>query len=397
MSLDDTSSLSDTDSVYQDLGPMSPPLSPKHVQVTQVDVHMLPSHVHSQSPHVHTQDMSTQYIRTKSVSCDTHDIDTHLCLGEDYSMQSFVRPSSQTDRGYFSSTPYVKERMKTVEVSRNSRINSNPRIQNTKFTGPSFAGNTVIDTVHGVNPSYTLSAVTPPQMVGTMDNIERNIIPEPIPTSTIGIFVPQTPLTNSDKTIAQQMVYTPSAAGITYIPETPVENMNYGNFDRLSSQVTNTKVIGSENRFSNVPNQSSSISMRPRGLSVTFDPNLSYQSVTTDNQNTMYWSMNSEDSNRTTNVTSPHVLPTESVLYPGTNVRLPGDQLACSYPNQPRPTPRSDGQHLNFDPRKSAQVRGDQSGYSYQNPPVPTLSSEVQNLNTCLSSTVQVPGNQLRT
>lgn len=253
MSLDDTSSLSDTDSVYQDLGPMSPPLSPRHVQVTQVDVHMLPSPVHSQFPHVHTQDMSTQYTRTKSVSCDTHDIDTHLCFGEDYSMQSFVRPSSQTDRGYFSSTPYMTERMKTVEVSRNSRINSNPRMQNTEFSGHSLAGNTVIDTVHGVNPSYTLSAVTPPQSVGTMDNIERKITPEPIPTSTIGMFVPQTPLTNSYKTIAQQMVYTPSGAGIMYIPETPAENMNYGNFDRLSSQVTNTGVTGSENKFSNVP------------------------------------------------------------------------------------------------------------------------------------------------
>lgn len=149
---------------------------------------MLPSPVHSQSPHVHTQDMSTQYIRTKSVSCDTHDIDTHLCFGEDYSMQSFVRPSSQTDRGYFSSTPYMTERMKTVEVSRNSRINSNPRMQNTEFTGHSLAGNTVINTVHGVNPSYTLSAVTPPQSVGTMNKIERKITSEPIPTSTIGIL-----------------------------------------------------------------------------------------------------------------------------------------------------------------------------------------------------------------
>ena len=95
MSFEDTSSLSDTDSVYQDLGLMSPPLSPKHVKITEVDVHMPPSHVQLQSQRAHTQDMGTQYIGTKSVSCDTHDIDTQLRFGEDYSMQSFIRPCSQ--------------------------------------------------------------------------------------------------------------------------------------------------------------------------------------------------------------------------------------------------------------------------------------------------------------
>ena len=84
---------SDADLLYQDTGPMTPPLSPKYVQVIQAELHMPLPHVQSQPQQVHTLETSTQCVKTESVSCDTHDINTQLSLGEDYGMQSFkLRP-----------------------------------------------------------------------------------------------------------------------------------------------------------------------------------------------------------------------------------------------------------------------------------------------------------------
>ena len=92
--------------------------------------------------------------------------------------------------------------------------------------------------------------------------------------------------------------------------------------DRLSTQMTNTRVLwvgegggggggregsGAAHMFCNVPTQSTS--MRPKGLSVTFDPNLSYQCIPPDKHNTTYWSKNTEASNRSTNFTSSHSNP----------------------------------------------------------------------------------------
>ena len=392
MSFEDMSSLSDTDSVYQDLGLMSPPLSPKHVKITEVDVHMPPSHVQLQSQRAHTQDMGTQYIGTKSVSCDTHDIDTQLRFGEDYSMQSFIRPCSQSDRGYFTSTPYMKERSKhtTTEVSRDSRINPNPQmISHTQFTSTSLAVNRVIDTVCGVNPSYTLSNVTPPQQImGSIDSTERKITPALIPQSTVGI-VSQTSSASSNQAFPQQAIYTPTGAGITYIPETLAGNISYSNFDGLSSQMTNARILEAGNTLSNVPTEPSSISLRPRGLSVTFDPNLSYQTAPSDNQNTTYCSFNTEASSRTTNATSPHVLPDESI-YQYSNARLPGGQVGYHYPNQLGPTIRSDVQHLNTAPENSVQVPGGQLRYFRQIPPVSSSRLDIHHLNTDSWNPVQV-------
>ena len=59
MSLDDTSSLSEADSLYHDIGPMTPPLSPKHIQVVQADVYMPLPHVQSQPQ------QGTQCVKTK--------------------------------------------------------------------------------------------------------------------------------------------------------------------------------------------------------------------------------------------------------------------------------------------------------------------------------------------
>ena len=101
MSSISTSSLSDTNSDYQDIGPMSPFLSPKIV--TQADVHLQPSHVHT---HVSKHEIGTQYVKTRSVSCDTDDIE--LSLKKSYGLQPCnVRVvASQTDQEYFTSTPY---------------------------------------------------------------------------------------------------------------------------------------------------------------------------------------------------------------------------------------------------------------------------------------------------
>ena len=86
----------------------------------------------------------------------------------------------------------------------------------------------------------------------------------------------------------------------------------------LDFKVTNPRgdvwALKTGNTINNVPTQSSSISVRPRGLSVTFDPNVCYQTVPSDNPNTSYWSMNAAASNRTSNATRPHFLPNESVV-----------------------------------------------------------------------------------
>ena len=99
-------SLSDTNSDYQDVGHMSPPLSP-NVHAALSDVHIQSSHVHSQ--HVSTHETGTQYVMTRSVSCDTYDISTPTqpSMGVGYDMQSSQsRPvSPQVNHGYFRSTP----------------------------------------------------------------------------------------------------------------------------------------------------------------------------------------------------------------------------------------------------------------------------------------------------
>ncbi|MEW8547224.1 MAG: hypothetical protein AB2693_27250 [Candidatus Thiodiazotropha sp.] len=215
--------------------------------------------------------------------------------------------------------------------------------------------------------------------------MERKITPAAISDSSVGIFIPQTPSANSNHTISQQISC--DGSGFTYIPETPAENTNsFRDSDRLSSQMVNTRVLETGNRFNNVPTQSS----RPRGISVTFDPNLSYQTASSNNQDTTYWTMNAEVSNRTTNASSPHVLPNESV-YQYTSARLPEGQSEYSYPNQPA---HSNVQYSNNDPRNSVQEIGNQSGYFRQTQPVPSFLSDIQHLNTDSWNPAEVTGNQ---
>ena len=67
------------------------------------------------------------------------------------------------------------------------------------------------------------------------------------------------------------MSYTPTGSGIKYTPETPAENIDYYmDPDRLGFKVMNprgdVRALETGNTTNNVPTQSSSISMRPRGL-----------------------------------------------------------------------------------------------------------------------------------
>lgn len=123
MSSYDISSFSDTNSDYQDVGHTSLPLSP-NVHATQSDVHIQSSQVQLQ--HVSTHETGTQYVMTRSVSCDTYDISTPTqpSMGVGYDMQSSQsRPvSPQVDHGYFRSTPYPNERTQNAwfEMSRAS-------------------------------------------------------------------------------------------------------------------------------------------------------------------------------------------------------------------------------------------------------------------------------------
>lgn len=64
---------------------------------------------------------------------------------------------------------------------------------------------------------------------------------------------------------------------------------------------------------SNVYTQPSSVSMKPKGLSVTFDPHLSYQSVPKGNQNPPCWSFHGAATNGSQNISISHVLPNKSV------------------------------------------------------------------------------------
>ena len=133
-------------------------------------------------------------------------------------------------------------------------------------------------------------------MMGTF-NTPRKTTPSQFTASSVAVNIPQTPL-RSD---SSQLLYTQSAdAGITYIPETPEENIySFGVRDRLGHQQTNlvnvTRAQGlgqtaTNSAHNNIHVQPPSILVKPKGPSVTFYPHLSFQSVPAESRNRSQWS-----------------------------------------------------------------------------------------------------------
>ena len=316
MSSISTSSLSDTNSDYQDIGPMSPSLSPKIV--TQADVHLQPSHVHT---HVSKHEIGTQYVKTRSVSCDTDDIE--LSLKESYGLQPCnVRVvASQTDQGYFTSTPYPN--MKST--LRDSGASFTPQVQfralDSSLPQTPLTENRELHTSDGSYLSYiSPGGFSYQPMMGTF-NTPGKTTPSQFTASSVAVNIPQTPL-RSD---TSQLLYTQSMdAGITYIPETPEENIySFGVRDRLGHQQTNLVNVNraqglgqtaTNSAHNNIHVQPPSILVKPKGPSVTFDPHLSFQSVPAEGQNRSQWSLNSAAACNSQIFANSHPLPSEPAV-----------------------------------------------------------------------------------
>lgn len=93
----------------------------------------------TQSLHVYANDKDTQCVKTKSVSCDTRDINIQS-QGGGNSIQSFQKGPyfSQFDQGYFTTTPREKERAKqvSIEMPLDSEINFTPEMKSRNGNEP---------------------------------------------------------------------------------------------------------------------------------------------------------------------------------------------------------------------------------------------------------------------
>ena len=401
MSFDDTSSLSDTDSDYQEFGPVSPPGSPKHIQVIQAEIHMPPPSVQQIPPHA----MDTQCVKTKSVSCDTSDINTQS-FGENINGQSYqIRPTDfQFDHGYFTSTPHGKENIcnTPVETPRGNGINFLPVMQSTvsqTMTGPSSSNaNQAVNsiTTNGMQNQGDINAseTTRTRSIETTNGSQTMGFSSQMLDGNAKVFVPETPKCNLNQKSTIQMACTPRGTDMTHVSETPSENRGY------QSNISQTEAwqgqIGS-----NISNQKHPV--RHRGLSVTFDPNLTYQSVSSGDENGSYWSMNAKYSNAPThscagdmhgqnqNVGAPAVNSNQSqpnyTSYSEACSTNPASHCSAyslghrtGHYNQTSstPTPRENFQNLNVDSCNIAQGPGQQTGYVLQYQPIATPQSNIQ-------------------
>ena len=117
--MSETYSLSDTESDYQDVGPSSPPLSPVVLIKTQ-----------NKKPQMQMTGVTARAcVKTRSVSCDTNDIQVPAqnSVNESYNLKPMTL---QGDQGYYTSSPYPSCSGAQADKSSMQFQNSNPMPQN---------------------------------------------------------------------------------------------------------------------------------------------------------------------------------------------------------------------------------------------------------------------------
>ena len=286
--MSDTSSLSDTESDYQDVGPPSPPLSPVVIIKTQ-----------NKKPQMQMTGVTARAsVKTRSVSCDTNDIQVpaQYSVNESYNLKPIAL---QGDQGYYTSTPYPSGSGAQADKTSIQFQTTNPMPQNL-MTNKDW----------NVNQS----------VVGNGESRD--------------ILVPNTPnITPGQSMNASQGTST------GYIPETPysidyhTSKYNSTNYSSTANSAS-TSVMGLTGSGQIDPKVSPSYPMqtqtpnaKPKMATVSFDPQVTYQNPPASNGNE-YWSMNNPNAYAAQNFFGSQVSPVAPVTTMHSQVQARNSEMS---------------------------------------------------------------------